>query len=80
MKTYPRCFTTRCPQCGKRMEYLPVTRVWGRKGRWARNEMVCHRCKHNWETLDELSLSGGVIREATCKPYNPPDGTLWIED
>ena len=77
---YPRYFTTRCPQCKKRMEYLPVTRVWGNKGRWARNELCCHRCHHNWNTLDELSLSGGVIHEATRKPYNPPDETLWIED
>jgi len=79
MSDYPRYFTTRCPDCKHRMEYRH-TDVWGYKGRYARNDMCCHRCRQNWLTLDELSLSGGVIREAERKAYNPPDETLWIED
>jgi predicted nucleic acid-binding Zn ribbon protein len=77
---YGRLFSTRCPQCRKRMEYLPVTRVWGYKGRYASNEMCCHRCKHNWFTVDEIGLTGAYIHEAIRNAYNPPDETLWIED
>jgi predicted nucleic acid-binding Zn ribbon protein len=77
---YGKYFTTRCPQCHRRMEYLPVTRVWGYKGRYASNEMCCHRCKHNWHTIDELTLTGGLIVMAEMNAYNPPDETLWIED
>lgn len=80
MNNYGPFFKTRCPDCRHRMVYLPVARVWGYKGRFASNEMCCHRCKQNWYTVDELALTGAHILEATRRAYNPPDETLWIED
>lgn len=76
---YGDYFTTRCPTCKRRMEYVDV-QVYGYKGRWQRTVMACHCCKVNWRTIDELSLVGGIIQDVERRAYNPPDGTLWIED
>lgn len=76
-RTYPAIFTTRCPSCQKRMSYLPLTEVWGYKGRWARNVMSCHRCRTTVKTLDELSLTGGIIHQVEWLAYADDDTTLW---
>lgn len=76
-RTYPAYFTTRCPGCGKRMVYLPKTRVYGYKGRWAENTMTCHRCKTTVQTLDELSLSGGIIHQVNWLAYEDDDTMLY---
>ena len=59
------------------MSYLPLTQVWGYKGRFARNVMVCHRCKTTVKTVDELSLTGGIIHEVDWLAYVDDEGWLW---